>query len=315
MQFIREHKKVSIIILITLIFFVFGSVTFGKYIYNVIDNYILETKGFYFNSSVLSINTKEYKVSNWDGANSYPLTIDLSNKKNAYVSTDEDIKYSVKITCSSDVTCASSMSSPIGYLYKDDADGIVSFEITMTPNSGVVFSSGDTVEVNIEVTSLSPYKKKISAKYLIGVESKDFSYNIEDSAGDSFFILNLTNSIAYYEVSEAFENYSVGDMMNLEEYSVLSDENKEKCFSAIVTLTFDPSMFYLDMTNSTYLHRIPDSETTVDVNGYSYVNSYKFKIDATSSEKVIFYKVNPDEDYTYPLVNDTSVIDVDEELA
>ena len=95
----------------------------------------------------------------------------------------------------------------------------------------------------------------------------------------------------------------------------MSNANKEKCFSAIVTVTFDPSIVYLDMTNNSYIHRIPNSQTTVDVNGYSYVNSYKFKIDATSSEKVIFYKANPSENYTYPLVNTTSVIDVDEELA
>lgn len=314
MTYIREHKKLSIIVLIALIFFVFASVTFGKYIYNVLDNYILETKGFYFNSSVLSFNKKEYKINNWDGANSYPLTIDLNNKKNAYVSTDADIRYSIQVSCTGAVTCELS-SSAIGYLYKNDADGMVSFGVTMTPNPGVVFSAGDTVEVNIDVTSLSPYKKKLSAKYLISVESKDFSYNIEDSVGDSFFVLNLTNSIAYYEVERAFGSYAVGDLLNLEEYNSLTASQKQNCFSAVVTLSFDPTVVYLDMTNKTYLHRIPGSESKINVNGHPYVNGYKFKVDATTSEKVIFYKVNPNVNYTYPLINGSSIIDVSEFLA
>jgi len=46
MQKIRDHKKISIIVLVVLIIFVILSIAFGRYIYNMINNYILETKGF-----------------------------------------------------------------------------------------------------------------------------------------------------------------------------------------------------------------------------------------------------------------------------
>ena len=59
MKYIRKHKKISIIVFSCLVVFVLFTATFGRYIYNAIDNYILETKGFYFNSSVLGVNTKE----------------------------------------------------------------------------------------------------------------------------------------------------------------------------------------------------------------------------------------------------------------
>ena len=81
MNFIRTHKKISILILIAaIIIFLYGT-TLARYIYNTIHNYILESKEFYFNSTVLDINTKQYKINNWDGVNNYVLTIDVNNKK------------------------------------------------------------------------------------------------------------------------------------------------------------------------------------------------------------------------------------------
>ena len=75
MQFIRQNKKVSIIVLVCLSLLLLFGFTYAKYVYNMIDNYILETKGFYFNSSVMNINGKNHSINNWDGVNSYTLLI------------------------------------------------------------------------------------------------------------------------------------------------------------------------------------------------------------------------------------------------
>lgn len=309
MRFIRKHKKLSIIILCSLIVFILFTATLGRYIYNVIDNYILETKGFYFNSSVLSINTKESKINNWDGTNSYQILVDLNNIKNSFVHTEADIEYNVEVQCSSGVTCRASKLT--GTLYEaSQTDG---FTITMTPNSK--FDAGESAEVNVSVYSLKPYKKTLKGKFIISVENSDFTYNIEDAAKDKFMTLNMTNSVAYYEVETAFGNYQVGDIINLDDYDKLTATEKENCFSAIVTISFDPSVVYLDMTANSYLNRIENSETTTTINGYTYINGYKFKVDATSSEKIIFYKANKNNNYTYPLVNETSIISVTSEIA
>ena len=37
-------------------------------------------------------------------------------------------------------------------------------------------------------------------------------------------------------------------------------------------------------------HRIKNSENTENVNGYPYINEFSFKMDASSSEKIMFYK-------------------------
>ena len=61
MQFVRKHRKLSIIILLILVFGMIASFTFARYIYNIVYDYILETKEFYFNSSILNVNNKTYK--------------------------------------------------------------------------------------------------------------------------------------------------------------------------------------------------------------------------------------------------------------
>ena len=117
MQKIRNHKKISITILVVLAILLVISIAFGRYIYNMINNYILETKGFYFNSSVLAVNSKNYNIRNWDGVNSYTLNIDLNNRKNSLITTREDIQYEIQVICSNNVSCTSSKQNSVIYKY------------------------------------------------------------------------------------------------------------------------------------------------------------------------------------------------------
>ena len=311
MRYIKEHKKLSIIVLCSLVVFVLFAATFGRYIYNIIDNYILETKGFYFNSSVLSINTKEYKINNWDGVNNYSINVDLNNMKNSLVHTETDIEYNLNVTCSTDVSC--NASKYMGVLRENV--GTDSFTVTMTPNQGTKFEAGDEVYIDVEVISKSPYKKTLKGKFIISVENNSFSYEIVDAKNDNFMTLSLTNSVPFYEVEQAFSNYKIGDVISLDDYEKLSETEKANCFSAKVTISFDPAVVFLDMTANSYLHRVSGSVEKVQINNFDYVKGYQFKIDATSSEKIIFYKADRTQNFTYPIVNDTSIIEVDVELA
>lgn len=309
MEFVRQHRKISIIVLSTLIFVLLISISFGKYIYNVIDSYILETKGMYFNSSVLGVNTKEYRINNWDGVNAYNFTIDLNNRKNSLKKTDSDIEYEINVTCSNTVLC--SLSKEADILYKDSETD--SYQITLSPQT--TFKAGDEVEIYTEVISSYPYKKILSAKYTLAVETSKFSYNIEDASKNNFITLNLTNSVTFYQVETAFGSYSVGDYIGLEDFALLSETDKAKCFSAIVTVNFNPANLQLDMTTNSYLHRLANSQKTVALSGYNYVYEYQFKVPATSSEKIIFYKSDNTQDYSYPNNNNSSAVNVSVKLA
>lgn len=310
MKLVREHKKISIIILFFLVFLLLFGLSYAKYVYNIVDSYILETKGFYFNSSVMSINGKNYNINNWDGVNSYTLMVDVNSKKNDEKYTTHDISYDITCNCPDNVRCE--LSKVSGTIYQDKKTD--SFQVTMIPNEAI--PEGEEVKIEIVATSNSPYTKSLSAVYHVGVLKSNFTYDIEDSVNSKYLILNVTNSVAYYEVEEAFLDYNVGDKISLDDYVNLSDENKKKCFSAKVTLTFPADVVALDMTAKSYLHMSENSEVdTILSDGYKYVKSYTFLLDATASEKILFYKNDISQNYTYPIVNDSSIIDVSVLLA
>lgn len=309
MDFIREHKKLSIIILFVAVILLLFGTTFARYIYNVIHNHILESREFYFNSTVLDMNGRQYRINNWDGVNNYVLTIDVNNQKNSLTSTQSDIAYDIEVSCPSSAECR--LSKTEGIIYQDA--GTDSYQITVIPQEE--FYEGDEVEVTTTATSTSPYVKSLSATYFIGIETSNFTYNIEDAVNDKFITLNLTNSLTYYKVETAFGNYQEGDRLSQEEYQALTDAEKENCFSAKVTVSFSPRELYLDMTNKNYLDRIPNSEQTESINNFNYVNEFSFKMTASSSEKVMFYKADPTKNYTYPITNENSIVTVMVETA
>ena len=80
MKYIREHKKLSIITLVSLVGLLVLGIAYAKYFLNIINNYILETKKFYFNRSVLTVNNKHYQINNWDGISTYQITLDVNNR-------------------------------------------------------------------------------------------------------------------------------------------------------------------------------------------------------------------------------------------
>ena len=120
--------------------------------------------------------------------------------------------------------------------------------------------------------------------------------------------LNITNTLSYYKVQTAFDSYNVGDKIDVDTFLNLSNENKEKCYSALITLEFDPKEILLDMTNTNYLNAI--NTTTTNIDGSNYINSMTFKVEPISSAVVRFYKVDVNKDYTYPIINSKSIIKV-----
>ena len=304
MKFIRKHKVVSSVLLVFLLLFSVVTIVFGRYIKNILNNFILETKRFYFNSSVLSVNGKNYSITNWDGVNSYTLTVDLNNRKNDERYTKTDIEYDIDVNCPNTVICTLSKEDSI--IHPEDVSD--SYIITMTPIQN--FYEGDTVLISTSVTSSVPYVKTMSASYTIGVEKSDFSYDIEDSPGSKFLTINFINSISYYEVSQAFGTHAVGEHISLDEYSTLSASDQDKCFSAIITLEYNPSLLLVDMTNPLYINHLSTDFLEQTINGFQYVSKFSFKVNASSSSSIIFYKDDPSQNYTYPIVNSTSIIGV-----
>lgn len=295
----KNKKKLILLFAFILLFFFIS--TYGRYIYNGIKDYYLSTKKFYFNSDKLSTNTNIYQLDNWSGVEPVSITFNIDSRKNNLVATTSDVYYDISFTCSSNVTCTSTKTNGV-ILANTNVD---SFEVLMTPNT--TLQNGDSVWLEIEANSTSPYQKSLKGKFTIRVSTIGLSYEIIDQRYRAYLDFDITNTIDFYTVLEAFDAYSVGDKIEINEYLNLSDANKNKCASAVIILTFDPNILRLDMTSEFYQNKI--SETTTLLNdGNHYVNSFKFKVSAISSSAVRFYKLNTNNNYTYPFVTPSPII-------
>ena len=133
------------------------------------------------------------------------------------------------------------------------------------------------------------------------------TYEIEDETNKAYALLKMTNAVSFCTVTEAFDAYSVGDKIDGSDFINLSDTNKNKCISEYINISFDPNILLVDNTSSILNYA---TYTTTNIGGVDYINTMRFKIDPSSTLALKFYKINNSNNYTYPIVNNTSAITV-----
>ena len=224
----------------------------------------------------------------------------MNSRKNNIKAVDYDIAYDISYTCTDNAICQ--LSKTEGIIYANS--NVDFFNLTITPNRQL--DVGDKVIIEIEANSKGKYKKTIKGKFTLVVGKDMLSYQITDSKQSPYMELRITNTLSYYIINEAFGKYSVGDKIDSDTYLNLSDTEKAKCYSALVSIEFDPQKILFDITNELY-KEASNIETTV-IDGMTYIKSLTFSIDASSSKDIRFYKVDVSSDYTYPNSSGTSAI-------
>lgn len=299
-KFIKKMGKKSYIIIGIIVIFCITFISYGRYIYNDIRDFYFSSRSFYFNSDKLTTNRAIYQVDTWSAVDPYTIVINMNSSKNNLVHANSDIDYNISYICSDNVLCSINKSTSTIYT-SSHSD---SFTAVITPND--TFKDGDEAYMEIYANSVYPYKKKLSARFILKVGKVGLSYSIDDEVKSPYFNFNITNTFDYYLVKEDFGKYKIDDRIDRNTYMELSDEDKNKCTSALISLSFDPRVVILDMTNSAYLNAYNVSITKID--GYDYVNGISFKMDSESSETVKFYKADTNMNYSYPIVNDNSIV-------
>ena len=271
--------------------------TLGRFVYQKAVDLYFTSKNFFFESDKLTVDNASYLLDYWNGVDPYDVVINLNSFKNNKLKSNSDIIYEINYTCSSEIICNTTKDK--GTIYSDTNTD--SLTITMTPNS--TFKDGDSVVLKVEAKSLSPYEKTLSAEFELVVGKYGLSHEIVDNENDIYLEFKVTNTLDYYTVRDAFDDYSVGDRISSDDYASLSTLNKDKCASAIVTLKFNPNVIYTDNNNTTFLNSY--NVKTEKINNYDYINGFTFKMDSTSSTVVKFYKKDITKNFT-----GTNVIDV-----
>ena len=280
-----------------------GGVTLAKYIAHEFHSYYLDSKHFYFTSNRLTSDNALYQVNNWSGVGSFNISFDLLSQKNTYVYTNYDIPYQVSVTCPNDVVCT--LSQTTGTIYSSSTTHSATVTLSVNPQRN--YAENEVLTIHIVASSTSPYVKTLTADFQYIVGKQGVTYEIEDEANRAYMILKVTSAISYCTVTEAFGNYAVGATIDNSVYRTLSKANKNKCASKRITLGFNVANLLLDTTSniidiSTY--------TTTTVGGVDYINSLTFGIGPVSTVAIKFYKVDPTQNYTYPIVNNSSIVNV-----
>lgn len=301
MKKIKIKNKKTYIILGIILFFVTISLSFGRYVYYGVKDMYLRSKKFYFNSDKLTQTRRIYKMDNYSGVDTYNFTINLNNSKNNLEHANSDIDYEVTYVCSDNANC--SVSKTNGTIYTDQISD--TFTANISPKTAL--KNKDEVWIEITAKSTFPYKKTLSARFILQVGIPGISYQISDEVGSPYFNFTVTNTTDYYLIKENFGVYEVNQRIDHETYMSLSETDKLKCALPLISLKFDPSVVIMDMTSSVFQKK--ESFLTTTIGSYEYINQISFRIDPESSELIKFYKSNTKKDYTYPITNDVSVIE------
>lgn len=255
----KKNTKYLLLTLVGLvgILIITRGITYAKYVSNAVLNYYLTSKGFYFTSEELDTTTKQNVDTSWDGESVY---FTLTNSANNTLATEYDIKY--KVTCSVEEenttkvcylngTTASVINATLSTntgCVNNTNDGVDTTTYTeqtcsekgytwkSTPSTAQVYfdvvdingNDIDTATVLITATSTSPYKKEISAKYILNKDKSQIgSLSVTTESKTTHENIIVTNSY-----------------------------NEDKC----VKLTWDSSKLVIDLDENI--------KTTTDDNDY-----------------------------------------------
>lgn len=304
---IRSKSRIILKLVAVLVALVWTITTvpiFARYVYESINNFFVRSEEYYFNSDKLSVAGSVYQIENWSGVENYPITVNMNSRLNGIKRVNYDIGYTIDYTNSTNCTCTLSKSSGTipGSTNSD------TFVLTIIPAPGLNVGDSVWVKINVKSAASTGYKQTLKGTFTLIVGKETLTYEITDSRGSVYCDLNLTNTVSYYFAGSDFLTYHTGDRIDVDTYLSLSESNKARCYSAEVTVTFDPTVLRLDMTNQNYINA--KSVSTMTINGTTYINGMTFDIEPIQSAVVRFYKLSVNQNYTYPGVAGTPIVTV-----
>ena len=189
----------------------------------------------------------------------------MNSYQNNLLNIDYNIEYQVSYTCSDNVIC---QLTPGPYII-DSTTNKDSFNVIVTPNR--TLRNGETAYVEITATTSTPYEATLKGRFTLKVGKEQLTYTIEDVANRPYLEVNITNTLSYYIIKEAFGNYNVGNQITRDVYLSLTKDEQDKCYSQMINIAFDPTKILLDMTDNAYVNGVSSTTKTIDRQ-----NIYKF---------------------------------------
>ncbi|MDD3187241.1 MAG: hypothetical protein PHD02_02060 [Bacilli bacterium] len=282
-----SKTKINILILLIVSLLFTMTFSYAKYASNLVKDYYLKSKGFYFYSDYLDIIPVNNSNNAWDYE---AISFNIRNNLNDSVASDYDISYtascSIEGVSETDVVCnmynsstdiyngiISSVKACInetsdlvdvssyteeecnngGYLYKSIKNEVnLYFDIDLVNQSYIITD----LIVDVDVVSTSPYSKTISGKFYIHKDN------------DQLIVVNMND----------YSNY---DRLNL-----YNSSDTSKC----IQVSWNTSKFLIDNPYSDFPNYLTDTN--------NYINEFKIMLEANTSISYVFYKNSFSSTYT-----------------
>lgn len=290
----NKCNKLLIILFLMIIFAATATFTLGKYAYNNAWNYYLSSKGFYFESDLLNINTKKNSILKWDGSD---INFQIKNSQNDKTISEYDISY--RITCeilgeeASYINCSLNGTSEaifegtlvttakcINEIDDKDVANLSKAECEVGGYTWNEQSSSKNNYFNLELTDPTKSIGEVSVKVVAE------SITPYHQALTGIFNLNRVDS-ADLELVTSYQEYSEYD-----EISITNTTDKEKC----IYVSFDTNKHLIDQESATV------SKYETDESGN--INKIELILNKNSSLIYKFYKIFNNENYS---INDFEI--------
>lgn len=285
----KKNNKTTAIIIVILLVTVSAIVgTSAKYIYNSAWNYYLTSKGFYFESDLLEMNTKKNSLLNWDGSD---ISFALKNSYNDEFISEFDISY--KVSCEVLGDEAKYLSCNL------NNSGKSSFEGTLTSTAKCMNSKDETdvsrfTKAACEVGGYSWKYENITKENVFNLNLTDSTKNIDEASikitveSTKPYKKTLVGLFNINKVDESESEYTV-EYQNYDEYDELLIVNKtssDKCF----LIGFNSGEYSLNTLEGNFSNYYTDTNDKI--------NGFDMKISKESSAIYEFYRINDSGDYS-----------------
>lgn len=283
-------KKIrNYIILILLVgfgsFIYFYGETFAKYVSNLVWDYYLKSKGFYFSSDYLSTSSIKTIDSKWDGES---VHFSIKNNLNQSVITDYDIEY--EVTCVVTGDAANHSECRMNGTELNTVEGI------LIPTELCVNNTEDQVDVSLfdkttcETGSYDWTNQITTNDLYFDIVLTDVQYELKDVTVE----VETTSKTPYRKI--LIGEFVLHKMDRQENTLTMEYNNYANYDRLIISNTYATNKCVKVMWDDTKL--IIDSNLGIDSNSNGYAEEIKFNIDAKKSLSYIFYKRDFGEVYT-----------------
>lgn len=289
-----KKNKILIVILLFFMLSLTISLTLGKYVYNSVWNYYLTSRNFYFESDLLSIDSRNNSFLKWNGEN---ISFTLKNSSNDKLVSDYDISYQISCSVLGDesdyIECIlndTDKSKTTGTLTSVSSCLADNEEDKKLKKTECELKGYEWVNEPIKKDNYFNLKLKDDTKEIDEVSVKIVAESISPYHKTLLGVFNL-NKVEKLELEHSIEYENSNDYSQI---SIINKTEEKKCFS----ITFDSNDYLIDIDNNSIKEK--------ELDELEKVNKITIEVNKNSSSKYDFYKITSEKEHS---INDFYIIE------